>query len=164
MSFSPSAILLFLLHHSCQVLAGNGEPFSEKGQKNYEDDEEGKLAPHRWEGHVIGSFTLTIRQHHLKGIFLIFQDLPYHRGDRCYLRVHNSPSIFSDFSLYLPVLLRMRSASILPETEQGLFANSAATRQKNWRNLEDQLRRESLKYNFHKFSQLHTKKIIIILF
>merc|ERR1711983_137396 len=27
--------------------AGNGEPFAEKGQKNYEEDEEGKIIPHR---------------------------------------------------------------------------------------------------------------------
>lgn len=31
------------------ALAGNGELFDEKGQKNYEPEEEGKIIPHRYE-------------------------------------------------------------------------------------------------------------------
>ena len=38
---------LFLDQFRC-ISAGNGEPFSEKGQKSYEDDEEGKIIPHRY--------------------------------------------------------------------------------------------------------------------
>ena len=28
-------------------IAGNGETFTENGQKNYEEDEEGKIIPHK---------------------------------------------------------------------------------------------------------------------
>ena len=41
------AILLLVLHQACQIFAGNGEIFEERGQKNYEEDEEGKIVPHR---------------------------------------------------------------------------------------------------------------------
>jgi len=29
------------------AIAGNGEPFDEMGQRNYEEDEDGKIIPHR---------------------------------------------------------------------------------------------------------------------
>ena len=46
-----SAIILVtfqvLINQITTALAGSGEPFSEKGQKQYEEDEEGKIVPHR---------------------------------------------------------------------------------------------------------------------
>ena len=46
-----SAIILVtfqvLINQITSALAGSGEPFSEKGQKQYEEDEEGKIVPHR---------------------------------------------------------------------------------------------------------------------
>ena len=38
------ALLLCQIQH---ILAGSGEPFAEKGQKQYEEEEEGKIIPHR---------------------------------------------------------------------------------------------------------------------
>ena len=40
-------IVSLLFHQIKDSLAGNGEIFSEKGQKSYEEDEEGKILPHR---------------------------------------------------------------------------------------------------------------------
>ena len=52
-SSSTSAItvlvfLTFIFQQIRQITAGNGELFGEKGQKNYEDEEEGKIIPHRY--------------------------------------------------------------------------------------------------------------------
>jgi hypothetical protein len=40
-------ILELFLYQISSVLGGNGEPFGEKGQKSYDEDEEGKIVPHR---------------------------------------------------------------------------------------------------------------------
>ena len=39
--------LSFIFQQIRRIQAGNGELFAEKGQKNYEDEEEGKIIPHR---------------------------------------------------------------------------------------------------------------------
>ena len=46
-----SALLLLcltiLIDQIRNTIAGNGEEFAEKGQRNYEEDEEGKIIPHK---------------------------------------------------------------------------------------------------------------------
>merc|ERR1712004_437090 len=39
--------LSFIFQQIRRISGGNGEPFGEKGQKNYENEEEGKIIPHR---------------------------------------------------------------------------------------------------------------------